>query len=98
MASEREVKFTEADIKLFTKEQENTNMKKETSHDVKQFMDCFLQCKPKEIPAADLQVACEYSRLSSLSAMRGGCICRLICKSLRNKGLCFRFTSQFLSV
>ena len=36
--------FTEADIKPFTMEQQNTNMKKESSHDVKQFKDCFF-CK-----------------------------------------------------
>ena len=32
---------------MFTKEQENTNMKKETSHDLKQIKDCFLQSRPK---------------------------------------------------
>ena len=34
MASAREVKFTEVDIKSFTKKQKNTNMKKEPSYDL----------------------------------------------------------------
>ena len=37
MASDGEVKLTETDIKSLAKEQENTNMKKETSHDLEQF-------------------------------------------------------------
>ena len=37
-----------ADIESFTKEQENTNMKEESSHDLKQFKDCFLQSRLRE--------------------------------------------------
>ena len=37
MWSDREVEFTEADIESSTKEQENTNVKKESSHNLKQF-------------------------------------------------------------
>ena len=37
MTSDRKVKFTEADIKLLSKEQENTNIKKKISHHLKQF-------------------------------------------------------------
>ncbi len=62
MASDKDVKFTEADLKSFTKKQENANMKKESSHDSKQFKE-FLAKYTKgerfekflEIPAAEMQ-------------------------------------------
>ena len=47
MASDRLVQFTEADIKSFTKEQRNTNTKKETSHDLKQFKALFAKVLKK---------------------------------------------------
>ena len=43
----REVKVTEADIKSFSKEQENTNMKKETSRDLKQLKGCTFLARNK---------------------------------------------------
>jgi len=58
MAGDREVKFTEADIKSFTKEHanaKNAKMKKETSCELKLVKE-FLQSKPME----------RYTRYSSL--------------------------------
>ena len=59
MASDRFVKLSEADIKSFSKEQENVNTKKKTLSDLKLFKE-FLTSENErrelqEIPAAELQ-------------------------------------------